>query len=101
MSVIYYPLVICQGDIGQADIRKIFMQALIYSLHMTHNTSLFSWADNTGALLACIFLLGLRSLESIFSRLLNHIWVLKHILYTFPPFCTALQIYHSFMAQSL
>lgn len=92
MSVIYYPLVICQGDINQADIRKIFIQALIYSLHMTHCTSLFSWADNTEALLTAYFFLCLEVFKAFLSLAVNHSLVCRYILYTHAYSASALLI---------
>lgn len=92
MSVIYYPLVICQGDINQADIRKIFTQALIYSLHMTHCTSLFSWADNTEALLTAYFFLCLEVFKAFLSLVVNHSPVCRYILYTHADSASALLI---------
>lgn len=92
MSVIYYPLVICQGDINQADIRKIFIQALIYSLHMTHCTSLFSWADNTEALLTAYFFLCLEVFKAFLSLAVNHSLACRYILYTHAYSASALLI---------
>lgn len=81
MSVIYYPWVICQGDINQTDIRKIFIQVLIYSLHVTYCTSLFSWADNTEALLTAYFFLCLKVFKAFLSLAVNNSLVCSNVVY--------------------
>lgn len=59
---------------------------------MTHCTSLFSWADNTEALLTAYFFLCLEVFKAFLSLAVNHSLVCRYMLYTHAYSASALLI---------